>query len=54
MVILIISQAGRKGGQASGSGGSDSTGSSGSDGDNYKPSEHGGMTKDGKPDGRMN
>ncbi|KAM3066115.1 hypothetical protein ACMFMG_010544 [Clarireedia jacksonii] len=43
-------QAGAEGGRVSGSG-SGSTGSSG--GDNYKPTEHDGLTKDGKPDGRV-
>ncbi len=43
-------EAGKQGGQTSGSGSSGSTGSSG--GENYKPTEHGGKKKDGEPDGR--
>ncbi|TVY18977.1 hypothetical protein LARI1_G003371 [Lachnellula arida] len=47
--------AGKKGGQTSGSGSGgdgDSAGSEDSGGD-YKPTEHGGLTKDGKVDGRV-
>ena len=42
------SEAGKSGGQASGG-----TGSGSSGGDNYKPTEHGGQTKDGGVDGRV-
>ncbi|KAK8869483.1 hypothetical protein IAR55_000048 [Kwoniella newhampshirensis] len=42
-------EAGRKGGQASGG---SADGESGSGGDNYKPSEHGGLKKDGTEDQR--
>ncbi|CAN5951388.1 unnamed protein product [Sphagnum jensenii] len=41
-------EAGKQGGQSSGGGGSANAG-----GDNYKPTEHGGQTKDGQPDGRV-
>ncbi|KAH6654690.1 hypothetical protein BKA67DRAFT_658974 [Truncatella angustata] len=43
-------QAGKEGGHTSGTGSADNSGSSGSD---YKPTEHGGARKDGKPDGRV-
>ncbi|GIZ39672.1 hypothetical protein CKM354_000304700 [Cercospora kikuchii] len=43
-------EAGKKGGNTSGSGSSDDSGSSGGD---YKPTENDGLRKDGQPDGRV-
>jgi len=44
-------EAGKQGGKTSGTtGGSDDSDATGGD---YKPTEHGGLTKDGKPDGRV-
>jgi len=44
-------EAGKQGGHASG--GSGGSGSSDSSGDNYKPTENDGLTKDGSKDGRV-
>jgi hypothetical protein len=44
-------EAGRQGGSTSGTG-SGSTGGSDSSGGDYKPTEYGGMRKDGQPHGR--
>ncbi|TVY71172.1 hypothetical protein LSUE1_G006164 [Lachnellula suecica] len=44
-------EAGKQGGQTTGTT-SDDSGSAASGGD-YKPTEHDGLTKDGKPDGRV-
>ncbi|ETN36200.1 uncharacterized protein HMPREF1541_08477 [Cyphellophora europaea CBS 101466] len=44
-------EAGKKGGQTGGTAGGQASG--GSDGDDYKPTEHGGIRKDGQPDGRV-
>ncbi|PPJ55824.1 hypothetical protein CBER1_01618 [Cercospora berteroae] len=44
-------EAGKKGGNTSGSGSSDDSGSSG--GSDYKPTENDGLRKDGQPDGRV-
>ncbi|CAN8105475.1 unnamed protein product [Discula destructiva] len=44
-------EAGKQGGQTGGSTGSDDA--SGATGGDYKPTDHGGLTKDGKPDGRV-
>ncbi|KAK0382860.1 hypothetical protein NLU13_8776 [Sarocladium strictum] len=48
-------KAGQEGGKSSGSGsGGDAANDSASgDGGDYKPTEHGGLRKDGKPDGRV-
>ena len=49
-------EAGKAGGHTSGTGSGGSTsGTSGSSsgGDNYKPTEHGGLKEDGTPDGRV-
>lgn len=46
-------EAGRKGGQSSGSSGSSDNSSSASGGSDYKPSENDGLRKDGQPDGRV-
>lgn len=44
-------EAGKKGGQTSGTaGGDDSSAATGGD---YKPTEHGGLKQDGTPDGRV-
>lgn len=44
-------EAGKQGGQTTGTtGGSDVSGATGGD---YKPTENGGLTKDGNPDGRV-
>jgi hypothetical protein len=45
-------EAGKKGGRSGGTGSSYDGGDDNS-GDTYKPTEHGGQTKDGKPDGRV-
>ncbi|TVY37473.1 hypothetical protein LOCC1_G006982, partial [Lachnellula occidentalis] len=46
-------EAGKAGGKTSGSGGSSGGSSASSGGGDYKPTEHDGLTKDGKPDGRV-
>ncbi|MCJ1256285.1 hypothetical protein MMC24_004106 [Lignoscripta atroalba] len=47
-------EAGKQGGATSGSGsGSGSDSGSGSGGENYKPTEHGGLKEDGTTDGRV-
>ncbi|CAF9930814.1 MAG: hypothetical protein GOMPHAMPRED_005746 [Gomphillus americanus] len=46
-------EAGRKGGQSSGGSSDGSDDSSGSTGGDYKPTDHGGLRKDGEPDGRV-
>ncbi|KAL2208467.1 hypothetical protein CC79DRAFT_1395460 [Sarocladium strictum] len=46
-------KAGAEGGKTSGSGEGGLGASSGGDGEDYKPTEHGGLRKDGKPDGRV-
>ncbi|KAF4962498.1 hypothetical protein FSARC_9421 [Fusarium sarcochroum] len=43
-------KAGEQGGKTTDGGSGDSTGSTGGD---YKPTEHGGLKKDGSPDGRV-
>ncbi|KPI40189.1 uncharacterized protein AB675_11461 [Cyphellophora attinorum] len=44
-------EAGKKGGETGGSTGGSASGGSG--GDDYKPTEHGGLRQDGQPDGRV-
>jgi len=44
-------EAGKKGGETGGSAGGSASGGSG--GDDYKPTEHDGLRKDGQPDGRV-
>ncbi|RBR11043.1 uncharacterized protein FIESC28_09188 [Fusarium coffeatum] len=46
-------KAGEEGGKTSGDGSSGGLGASSSDGSDYKPTEHDGLRKDGKPDGRV-
>ncbi|KAG0645549.1 hypothetical protein D0Z07_8791 [Hyphodiscus hymeniophilus] len=46
-------EAGKQGGHTSGGSGTTGTDSGSADGDNYKPTENDGLTKDGKPDGRV-
>ena len=46
-------EAGKMGGKTGGSAGGQASGGSGSGGDDYKPTQHDGLRKDGQPDGRV-